>query len=378
MKKHCLLILCFAVLLLISGCTAQTERELFTCVMLPECEGMTIKSANPLYVPMGQDAVFEVSLSDAYKIDKLEENAVFDGSTITLRETVYPHTVKISTAKREKCIFSFQNDKASGKLQSSVSSGIYLEGTEITMQAEPNLGRYFHSYSLNASVRDGGTILSLDPEYTFFIESDMEVFVNYTATPSTTLIYHANGGTVNGKDSMTVLFDDDFWLCPNTPISDGSFVREGYVLLGFNSEKDGSGDFYGTGWNIPVTDKEMEFWAVWAEETPLSCFTYEIKSGKAAIRGYTGDYETVVIPEMIEGCPVTKISPRAFKESSLHTLVLGKNITSVQANAFSGCTSFETLYITDSVTTIPGMRSTMPLSKSFMSTQRANRFFPTR
>ena len=64
------------------------------------------------------------------------------------------------------------------------------------------------------------------------------------------------------------------------------------------------------------------------------------------------DYVTeAVIPETIEGYPVTDIID-AFRNSSVEKVVLPKTVTKIQEYAFEGCKNLKTVEMSDGVTNI--------------------------
>lgn len=80
-------------------------------------------------------------------------------------------------------------------------------------------------------------------------------------------------------------------------------------------------------------------------------FTYEVANGAVTITGYTGGGGEVVIPEKIEGLPVTTIGARAFMGARLVTLVIPGNVATVGDQAFQDCEQLT------SVTVSPGVQS---------------------
>src|SRR4051794_13688619 len=69
-------------------------------------------------------------------------------------------------------------------------------------------------------------------------------------------------------------------------------------------------------------------------------YTYAINDlGSVTIDGYTGPGGAVVIPDRIDGFPVSSIGPFSFCNTSLTSILIPEGVTSVGASAFSGCTS---------------------------------------
>ncbi|MDG1362774.1 MAG: leucine-rich repeat domain-containing protein [Akkermansiaceae bacterium] len=81
---------------------------------------------------------------------------------------------------------------------------------------------------------------------------------------------------------------------------------------------------------------------------------YRIKSDTVTITGCghkaSGD---LIIPDTIEGNPVTSIGDDAFRFcTSLTSITIGNGVTSIGYAAFQGCTSLTSIKIPDSVTSI--------------------------
>ena len=82
--------------------------------------------------------------------------------------------------------------------------------------------------------------------------------------------------------------------------------------------------------------------------------TYKITlGGKICVTGYSGDSSTVVIPDQIDGKPVTEISSSVFKnQTGLKSVTLPYGITEIGASTFENCSSLEKIIIPGTVTSI--------------------------
>lgn len=139
-------------------------------------------------------------------------------------------------------------------------------------------------------------------------------------------------------------------------------------------------------------------------------FSYTNDNGQITITKYTGAGGAVIIPDTIDGLPVTRIGNSAFFESivsavvipnsatsiggsafascgDLTSVTIGNSVTSIGDRAFSGCTSLSSIIVPDSVITIEewaffssgltkvsigsGVTSIGPLAFSFCSNLRS-------
>lgn len=71
-------------------------------------------------------------------------------------------------------------------------------------------------------------------------------------------------------------------------------------------------------------------------------FTYTIINGEATVIGFTGEPETLEIPSVIEGCPVTEIRDNAFFScTSLRSITFPDTLRVMGHHCFYACTSLE-------------------------------------
>ena len=350
---------------LLSGCmgiTSQTQDEtvssppMMVSVMLQEAEGVKVTGQNPIQVEAGMPASFAVEVTDGYKIDSLTQGATYADGVITLSEVYYPTTIEMSTRTRQKLLMTVSNDASLGRIKSNIAGGMVKEDTEVTLSVTPNEGVVFLGYSLNDSAAHGADIICTTPDYTFSLTEEVEIFTNYyNVGDGRLIVYHSNGG--DQATQSDAFSNSSRYICPHALINTNYFTREGYVLYGYNTAADGSGTYYGPGWNIIMPedpDELMTLYAQWMPVTEKEAFTYEINETKktVTITGYSGSHETVVIPETIDGYPVTTVNKSVFRNCKFKTLYISKNIQSFNSGAVSNCKQFETLYMSDTVRAI--------------------------
>ena len=219
----------------------------------------------------------------------------------------------------------------------------------------------FLGWSVDKSVSAGGEVVSTDLSYTVNVTGKQTcLYANFeNPYPSeTTVTYHLNGGTANGKETFTVTADTSYYTSPNTLYDGGGFTRDGYVLLEYNTKADGTGDACSPGSKANPVDGKLDLYCIWAPvssgfttENTYVYFKGDYWSG-VAITGYSGDDETLVIPEKIGGQDVISIKAGAIRDKNFTTLVLPRTLRKIEDGAVTGCSSLRTLYMGDGIVSV--------------------------
>lgn len=324
-----------------------------------DTEALSVVSENPVSVKPGEDVTFKVEVGDTFIVDNLPKGVEYDleSGTVTVRNVRFPTTLTLSARPKEKYSLEVIGDTANGSviISQSINETIY-EGTTVRIEALAKPGQVFVGYSEGDYIKNGGTAVCFTPIYDYVISENKKLYVNYASKNSNLIVYNANGGYVKGSDSQIMTTDNstEFYLCPNTLENKGYFEREGYVLYGYNTEADGSGEHYGCGWNVNMNgSKIITLYVQWAQETPAKDFTYTVKSGAVTITKYNGKAETVVIPQMIDGNPVTSINTGAFLGVPMKTLILSPQLTTVSSGAIISCSALESVHMFDKIVSMP-------------------------
>lgn len=370
--------LCFLALVavfLLMGCDfAPNEDGVWTptvSVMVADVDGITVKSENPVKIPIGADAVFEVEVADGLVIDKMPDGVVIEDGKMTLSSVYFPRTLRFETHRRTLCDFSAMvAEFGTGTVDATVANGSHWSETEVTVTATPEEGFLFAGFSLGKPVESGGEIITVDPSYTFELSENILIFANFTlewVDPATTvtvpldkwvILYHANGGvlTETGKDGIkTQYFSNTYYLCPNALTDRDYFYREGYVLYGYNTEADGSGTYYGHGWNVLMPERgAISLYCMWAKMSDPADFEYKVTSaGTLTLTKYKGNDEFVVLPDKIDGKTVASVMSRTFENNTtMKKVMITKNIKTLYDKAFMNCPALTEVYFTDTVTSV--------------------------
>lgn len=198
------------------------------------------------------------------------------------------------------------------------------------------------------------TAASKNTTYTFDASYDVTVYLN----TSMMLVYHPNGGQLSGDMPESETFSLVFYKNPNTRVENRYFLRDGYTLVGYNTKADGMGEAMSLGGKVTTNSAaRIDLYCMWEKDTPEEEFTYTTSGSSATITGYTGSSETVVIPQILGGCTVTKIAENAFNQSGMKTIVIAKTVKHIEEYAFDRCENLETLILFDASFEMSGDRN---------------------
>ena len=212
----------------------------------------------------------------------------------------------------------------------------------------------FKGWSTGGFLADGGSLLSNDPKYHYTVKGDAILYANFTDRSSYNLTYDANGGS-----SAQLLKEEHApgeYL--NLKISDGTFTRDGYTLLGYSEAKDGTGHLYTPGAMMEMPREDLTLYAQWIKNTDLNYLKYSTVDGGIAITGLrdagkSAGLTQLVLPTLINGKKVVSISGSAFRNcNTLETVVLPGKLTTIGNQAFGNCSALTTVYFPETITSL--------------------------
>ena len=378
------------------GSTPSGGDDDHTVTVISENASASVITDNPVSVAPGATASFKISLSPTAVFRYASEGS-FDyksgilrvpNVTKDLRVTFRAEEVGYDTTGEYKLVFAA--DTAGGDSISHPDPETPIQpGTRITAKAG-NMNAVFVGWSAFSTIADGGRILSTEREYSFDLSPDMVqngtmlLYANYVDT--NVYYYDANGGSVK-TDSRNMTVASTYSAakqgtlvrvalseaemkqlgCASLFYDDGTFVRDGYVLLEYNTRSDGTGEGYSLGSKFPMNSADKVLYCIWAKVDDEAKFTYEDftyarPSGISAantpgwnesgvrITSYSGAAEILAVPETLGGKPVIAIASGAFSDcAAVKTLVFSRNLLLVEDGAFGGFTSLKTIYYADSI-----------------------------
>ncbi len=354
-KRHfklIILILAVIVMLFTAGCAEVLDIIDYEVeIMLAESENLTVNGGNTVTVKAGETAEFDVTVPEGMKVASISDGAYYEDGKIKLENVYFPATIKTVVREYLDCTYSVS---ATTGGQATKANGVTVREDETVMvQATPNKGYTFIGWSEGKTLANGGSVLSDKRVYEFSITSDMKLYANFIGRDAVVIRYDANGGAVVESDGETLIetVEDDYHFYANSLPDMDYFERDGYILYGYNTEPDGSGRYFGLGWNIITDEKIVNLYCMWAKESPEENFEYE-RSGKGVkITKYVGDDETVVVPEKLGKKKVLAIAKSAFKGLKAETIILPSTLTEIEERGFYAC-SFKSLYMPDSVVSV--------------------------
>ena len=313
------------------GCSKKTEKTI--AVLLTEGQGYKIESQNPVHIKPGENANFNVTLDEGYSVVQIiGGDTVFKDGVLSAENVKFPLTLKLIVEK--------STSRNTTTLKSNNSDGTFAHNS-----TDNPTSSSVKSSTKSSKPSTKSSTITTEPDEDQNLADDERL-----------ITYYANGGAVVGtSDSFYKQYSRvNIYQMPNSLANMNCFARDGYLLTEYNTSPDGKGQSYGLGHPIliPKGRKSVKLYCIWAKYTDKKQFSYAADGVGLKITKYTGNSNTVVIPEEIDGKSVVRISGLAFKSKGLKTLVLPSTINTVEKSAFENCSSLSKLYMFDSVNQI--------------------------
>lgn len=211
----------------------------------------------------------------------------------------------------------------------------------------------FGGWSENGYLSDGGRLISTEEDYNYLITSNSVLYANFTDRSSYDLMFDANGGVINGTVNGSYAPGEYV----NLPLSGGTFTRDGYCLVGFSENADGTGRIFLPGAMTVMPRENTTLYAVWEANTDPDYLEYYDTGFGITVMGLSDSGmalagDTLCIPDKIDGGKVTAIAGGAFAGCSFKKVIIPPGVTAVFGSAFANCPSLETVYLPETLTSL--------------------------
>lgn len=167
-----------------------------------------------------------------------------------------------------------------------------------------------------------------------------------------TITYYPNGGEYLDIGYSETPYQERYSyknrLRPNTDIGTNHLKRDGYILNGWNTHADGTGERVGLGSRVSMNnDKTLNLYAIWEKESSLNDFVFHKESDGFSVNKYQGHESKVVVPSTYQNKPVVGINKEAFTGLE-KAVVLPSSITYIKEEAFSH-SAIKEIYLYDNI-----------------------------
>ncbi|MBQ0102153.1 MAG: leucine-rich repeat protein, partial [Firmicutes bacterium] len=364
MFRTALAVLFIILSILLVSC-ANNAKDYRVRVIIQDNEGITVKSPAKVDVMPGTSAEFEIAINEGFAYVGNNLGAEYDEASgkLILKNVFYPSTLMVEVKPNDDLIH-LSTGSNSEKCTISVVSGkeYFAVPSDVTVKVEYEDGETFSGWSLGGLLIEGAKLLGTEKEITVHVTETSTLYANFASDGGYSIVYHLNGGHVadSEKDTYVVYGEyNDLFAMQQTLESNGTFVRDGYVAIGYSTtpaeyakyksvnDIPGFSNMGGV-CSVPATNK-LDLYVVWAKETPAEKFTF--KNG--TITGFAGGADYVVIPETIEGQTVKKIKSGVFTNNlAITNVVIPRTVEEVQNDAFKNCLYLREVVFFDSLLTV--------------------------
>ena len=100
-----------------------------------------------------------------------------------------------------------------------------------------------------------------------------------------------------------------------------------------------------------------------SEKNATQGLLYEPNNGSYVVKGYEGSEVNVIIPDTCNDVPVTEINRKVFENSDIQSIVIGKNVTKINHDAFNNCSLLKKVTLPDSLVTLSGFEDCISLEE---------------
>lgn len=239
----------------------------------------------------------------------------------------------------------------------SVDNGTeeYRYGDVLRLRCDYDKGHIvFGGWSEGAFLADGGTLISDGENLDYLLLENSVIYANFYDRTKYSLDIAANYGTLSSE--LGGEYSPGEYV--NLPIGDGTLTREGYTLVSYNTEPDGTGERYSLGAMIKMPREDVKLFAEWVKHIDPSYLRYRAEGDTCTVLGLSetgknAGVRMLCIPDAIGGKAVTAIAADAFSGcDDIKTVVITNGVKYIGSRAFADCNALETVYFPESLLTL--------------------------
>ena len=381
-----------------AGCfTPAPEKSGLCRVVVSEGKGFICRS--PVAdVERGKDAEFTLIAEEGYEIEGTDYSDYTlspllddDSTRLTVKNVRYSSVVEISVKRAQpRYTVSLMRDEAFSceKYEQKAAAGQSVT-FDLNFKEEYTFGGFSETVIYDETGADSVPENGLR-KVTVTVKK-IEESVNLRVIPvaagiaasddhNNAVRYDVNGGEIIGStgETFSIGFKRRADRRPNTHTGTDKIRREGYVLIGWNTRADGSGEHIGLGSRFSAPDGKSTLFAEWSEYSPQSMFSGVLidredtgrlyaegedkkslaelvaesdSDDKAAvITGYSGNLARVTVPAYLDGYPVAAIASGSFEmKYGLETVIFPDTLEYVADVAFTYCDNLREVYLFDNI-----------------------------
>lgn len=362
MKKIALFFL-FGLVFSLSSCAKNGEEKV--SIMVARSSAYSIASSNPLSLHPGEDFSFKLDINDDYKFISCELGASYEEGILSGKVPNYSltlHPVFLPTGQFE---IKINSSSSLSSVQTTYVKhddkplGTIIEGDTLRLTPVVASSERFIGYSKDDFLSNYGSLYIAAPILEYKVTESLTLYANFEKKNDLThtIFYDPNGGVTKGgfdNDSLVAVSTYTPHIQPNSlNYLEAPFSKEGSLLVGYNTQKDGSGKMIHLGSRIdPSLVISNTLYCIYKPYDDVSLFKYEEEDGKLAITSCSSSNKEIVIPSSINGKIVTKIKTGALNNLPVESLVLPPTIEYMESNAVKACPNLTTLTMYDNITDI--------------------------
>ncbi|MBR4768664.1 MAG: leucine-rich repeat protein, partial [Lachnospiraceae bacterium] len=235
-------------------------------------------------------------------------------------------------------------------ISGNTEDGRFLYGDHLVVSVMPSEGILFKGWSSEGYLKDGGVLIDTAEAYDFVLTEDTTIYANFEDVNTYSASYVSDFLTGEIKPFASLSADEYGEL----PLYYDVKRRDGYVLTGFNTERDASGDSYSVGSMFVMPHRDVVFYPEWTKCTDPEDLLWQSNGNTVEVlgikEGAIDKNGVLCLPDEINGMNVTAIRADALSGNlDLMTVILPPGVVSIGDRCFSGCSSLKAVYLPETL-----------------------------